>query len=83
MAPNERLAVLQDGEEVLTAKDPRHVNNYRGSGLVVNSSVTVNGAGGTTAAQQGAGADLSRVIEGAIDTWAVKQSRPGGILSRN
>jgi tape measure domain-containing protein len=83
MAPNERLAVLQDGEEVLTANDPRHVNNYRGSGMVVNSSVTVNGAGGTTAAQQGAGADLSRAIEGAIDSWAVKQSRPGGILSRN
>lgn len=83
MKPGERLSVLQDGEEVLTANDPRHVRNYRSAGgMQVNSSVTINGATGDRATQEGAGADLSRVIESAVDQWALKQSRPGGILAR-
>ncbi|MGE3348206.1 MAG: tape measure protein [Ramlibacter sp.] len=82
MKPGERLSVLQDGEEVLTADDPRHVRNYRGSGVQISSSVTVNGASGDRAQQQGAGNDLNRLIEGAVDAWALKQSRPGGILAK-
>lgn len=82
LRPNERLSVLEDGEEVLTADNPRHVRNYSGGGLQVTSSVTINGAGGDRSAQEGAGADLNRVIESAVDQWALKQSRPGGILAR-
>jgi hypothetical protein len=36
LRPNERPAVLEAGEEVLTAKDPRHRNNLGTGGLVVN-----------------------------------------------
>jgi hypothetical protein len=80
LKPGERLSVLQDGEEVLTADDPRHVRNYRAGGMQTSIAVTVNGATGDASSQQNAGADLGRAVEGAIDTWAIKQSRPGGIL---
>lgn len=86
LKPNERLSVLEDGEEVLTASNPRHIRNQRagagGSGMQVQTSVVVNGAGGATQQQESAGLDLSNMINGAIDQWAIKQSRPGGVLAK-
>lgn len=83
LEPNERLAVLEDGEEVLTADDPRHVRNYRSAagGVQTNTSITINGATGDRGQQQGAAEDLQRLVNSAIDTWALRQSRPGGILA--
>lgn len=88
MAPrsDELYAVLQKGEEVLTKDDPRHVANYgKGSsaggtagGNVI--SVTVNGASGDEKSQGTAGADLGRMVESVVDQWAIKNSRPGGVL---
>lgn len=82
MKPGERLSVLEDGEEVLTADDPRHQRNYRGGGVQITSTVNVTGAGGDRAQQQNSGADLTRAIEGVVDNWALRQSRPGGILAK-
>jgi tape measure domain-containing protein len=79
LGPNEVPAVLQKGEEVITARDPRHRNN-RGTMLGdVNLSVTINGASDTSQAPAAA-QDLKNVIDGAIGAWAIRQSRPGGML---
>jgi phage-related minor tail protein len=82
--PNERLAVLEEGEEVLTANDPRHVANYSAQrgGMQINTSVSVTGAQGNEQRNQSEGDNLSRQINNMIDQWAVNQSRPGGILAR-
>lgn len=82
---NEELAVLLKGEEVLTEDDPRHVRNggrNLGGGVVVNSNVSITGAQGDSSALQRAGDDLDRRMTGAIDSWAIEQSRPGGILAK-
>lgn len=83
---NERMAVLEDGEEVLTANDPRHRFNgglgRNASGMVANVSVTVNTNGSQGGNADAMGADLGRTIEASIDQWALKQSRPGGRLAR-
>lgn len=41
LAPNEVPAILQKGEEVLTADNPRHRNNYRGGGQADNGGITL------------------------------------------
>ncbi|MDO8969046.1 MAG: hypothetical protein Q7U74_00055, partial [Saprospiraceae bacterium] len=42
LKPGEVPAVLMKGEEVLTAKDPRHRNNYSDSGSSQTNNVTIN-----------------------------------------
>jgi Prophage tail length tape measure protein len=81
--PNERLAVLEQGEEVLTADDPRHIANYRGGsgGVMVSSSITINGAKGDAQKQERAGNDLQQQINTVIDQWALREKRPGGLLA--
>jgi tape measure domain-containing protein len=84
LAPNEVPAILQAGEEVLTADDPRHIKNMKrvGSGGVqVNNQVTISGAAGADSDRADAAQDLTTMINNTIDAWAVKQMRPGGILS--
>ncbi len=84
--PNERLAVLEQGEEVLTAGDPRHANNYKGSasssGMQVNTSIVFNGAPDKKDQQQDAANGLQQSITNMINQWALNQMRPGGVLAR-
>ncbi|MFN0186022.1 MAG: tape measure protein, partial [Aquabacterium sp.] len=87
LAPNEVPAVLEAGEEVLTTDDPRHIRNIRRGGgayggLVVQSSVTVNGAQGSDQDMRGAAQDLDQRITSVTERWAAEQLRPGGILAR-
>ncbi|WP_310461296.1 phage tail length tape measure family protein [Sphaerotilus sp.] len=83
LKPNEVPAVLMAGEEVLTADDPRHTRNgtsaTRSMGPV-SISISVSGAEGSTTDQSDAARDLGGMVEMSINTWATKQSRPGGIL---
>jgi phage-related minor tail protein len=84
--PNERLAVLEQGEEVLTAGDPRHASNYKGSasssGMQVNTSIVFNGAPDKKDQQQDAANGLQQSITNMINQWALNQMRPGGVLAR-
>jgi hypothetical protein len=84
LSQNEELAVLLKDEEVLTRDDPRHVLNGGRTvgGVTVNSKVEINGAQGDSGRLRQAGEDLDRRMSGAIDAWAIDQSRPGGILAR-
>lgn len=85
LRPNEQAAVLLKGEEVLTEDDPRHVKNGGRvvGGVQVSNSVTVQGADGGSTDQRAAAGDLIQMMNATIDTWAAKQSRPGGILARS
>ena len=83
---NEVPAILQAGEEVLTANDPRHSRNGGASGGVnVGINVTITGAQGSTAQQQSSGNDLGTLLEtavrGEIDRWARREKRSGGVLA--
>lgn len=49
MRPNERAAVLEVGEEVLTRRDPRHRANGGGSGVVIHMPVTIDATGADAA----------------------------------
>lgn len=81
--PNEQLAVLEEGEEVLTADNPRHINNMRSRGGVsVENKFVINGASGDASQKQTALDDLSGQMEAVVDQWALKHQRPGGILFR-
>lgn len=89
LKPNERPAVLLDGEEVLTENDPRHINNLRassgGSGVSIsglNISVKVEGAQGGQGDMKGAGDRLASMVEGVVNQWAARESREGGILAK-
>lgn len=84
LKPNEVPAVLMAGEEVLTANDPRHKNNggtmaTRSMGPV-SISISVTGAEGGAPDQAAAAQDLGAMMEQAVNAWATKQSRPGGVL---
>lgn len=81
LKPRERAIIAEDGEEVLDASNPRHIRNFRGAGGT-NISIAVHGAQGPAAQQNSAAAELGRMVEAAVDQWAAKQSRVGGVLSR-
>jgi phage-related minor tail protein len=78
---NEVPAILERGEEVLTADDPRHRNNLRAGGVQVSMSVSFNGAGGTEADQRASAKDLQTMMQATVEQWAAKESRQGGLLS--
>lgn len=81
LAPDEVPAVLRRGEEVLTESDPRHRANMVSRSVgPIGISISVTGADGSPAQQSDAARDLGAMMESAIDAWALKQSRPGGIL---
>jgi len=78
---NERAAILEVGEEVLRRDDPRHISNGGGAGVTINASFTFNGASGTEQDQRAAARELNQAVEGAVERWAARQQRQGGILS--
>lgn len=78
---NERAAILEVGEEVLTEDNPRHINNYRSGGLSVQSSYTFNGSGGTERDQRQAAAELDQRMRAVVEQWAGENMRQGGRLS--
>lgn len=51
LAPNEQVAILERGEEVLTRRDPRHIMN--GGGTTLNLNVTTSDARSFRRASQG------------------------------
>lgn len=84
LRPREVPAILEQGEEVLTADDPRHVRNGgrggRGS-LIDNLNVTVQMDGGSGGADDQALAQgLGRSIRSAVDDRLREEMRPGGLL---
>ena len=82
LMPDEVPAILRKGEEVLTADDPRHSRNSRTAGGVsVVNQVSISGAQGDAGRLRGVAEQLTDVVNGAINAWAVQQSRPGGLLS--
>lgn len=83
LRPNEVPAVLEQGEEVLTADNPRHRKNFRGGSGNVLVDVTVQmGGGGDASYGEAAGARLGDMIVATIDRWADNESREGGRLAR-
>ena len=82
LKPRERAIIAEDGEEVLDEGNPRHIRNFRGSGIGdVTINTVVQGAQGSTSDLRGAGDDLARVINSAIEGWASRESRQGGKLA--
>ena len=85
LAPDEVPAILRQGEEVLTADDPRHRGNGgRAGGTVslggVNIGINIEGAQGGDARMEEASRSLTSTILSVVERWAEEQSRPGGIL---
>lgn len=79
---NEQPAILEKGEEVLTADDPRHRNNLKAGGrspLIGNLSVSVSVGGGSTQDAQMARL-LADMVKTAIEAKFVDEMRPGGML---
>ncbi len=84
---NERAVIVEDDEEILTAKNPRHVKNFRGGGgggalSISVGDVNVSGAGGDEATLRDAGQGLRETIVAAASEWVMNQHRPGGVFGR-
>lgn len=82
LMPDEQPAILRKGEEVLTANDPRHVNNGGGAGgpLIGNLNVTVSTDGGKSGADPALAQGLATIIKRQIEAGILEAMRPGGIL---
>ena len=79
---NEVPVIAEEGEEMLTADDPRHINNFKGfGGMSIALSVTFNNAGGDEQEQRATADDLKRAFTAFIQDWAAQQQRQGGILA--
>lgn len=79
-------AVLQAGEEVLTADDPRHVRNGGAAGKPVigalNVSVAVDsGTAGADSANAALAGSLGRGLRSVVEQYVTEQLRPGGLLA--
>ena len=83
LRPNEQLAVLEKGEEVLTADDPRHVANFRAGPLIGQMSVSVDtgGAGAASAQDAVLAENLARGIRAKVGEYIQDELRPGGLLA--
>lgn len=81
---NEVPAILERGEEVLTADDPRHRNNLRGGvggPLIGNFNVSVNMDGvGAGQGDEGMARRLAAMLKNAIEQKLADEMRPGGML---
>ena len=82
LRPNEAAVIAEVGEEMLTEDNPRHIKNFRGgNGVVVQSSITVNGASGTEQQQLAEAERLQQMMRATVEQWAGEQRRQGGILA--
>lgn len=82
---NERAVIVEDDEEILSAKNPRHIRNFRGGGAgginsTVNVSVTAPAGDQADALQFGNG--LGRAVEAFVENYVINQHRPGGLFAR-
>jgi phage-related minor tail protein len=82
LAPDEQPAILRKGEEVLTADDPRHINNLRGGGPLIGAlHVTVSTDGtGTAAGDAALARSLAGMLKSTIEQKLAEELRPGGML---
>jgi len=81
LASNERPVIAEVGEEMLTTDNPRHIRNFKGHGVTMNTSITVNGATGTEQYQTDQLEVLQQMMLATVEDWAAKQRRQGGMLS--
>lgn len=84
LAPNERGVIAEVGEEMLTADNPRHIKNYRGSAgnMTFNTSITFSGeAAGSAADQRQVGEDIERRIRATVEQYVATEMRQGGKLA--
>lgn len=84
LKPNEIPAVLQHGEEVLRADDPRHRDNQGGSGTQTNNTtinITTSSDGKDSKAEVQNNSELGKVISRVVIQELQNQKRPGGLLS--
>ena len=82
LASNEVPAVLQKGEEVLTADDQRHVRNFSGGSISVTNNVQISGADDSSADLKAKADSLVNLMNVTIKQWAATESRQGGILAK-
>lgn len=84
LAANEIPAILEQGEEVLRADDPRHRNNFRGGGSIsvgdINVTVDTGSSGGSADSAQ-LGQRLGEAIKRTVYTVLADESREGGMLA--
>ncbi len=83
LKPREVPAVLEEGEEVLPADHPRHMNNFKSGGLSMSTTMTFNGTTGDEEKQRRAGNRLDEQFRGLVRTFIADEMRPGGILARS
>ena len=81
LKPNEVPAVLERGEEVLKASDPRHARNFGGSVGDINIGVQVSGAGGSEDDKRGFGDELAQRIRAVTLDVIAENKRQGGLLA--
>lgn len=83
LRPNEIPAILEKGEEVLTADDPRHSKNSRFGVSVgdINVSVSVGSAGGS-ADGAALGQRLGEAVKQKVYEVLTEESREGGLVAR-
>ncbi|MDP3612756.1 MAG: serine hydrolase, partial [Rubrivivax sp.] len=82
LRPTEAAVIAEVGEEMLTEDNPRHIKNFKGgNGVVVQSSITVNGASGTEQQQLAEAERLQQMMRATVEQWAGEQRRQGGILA--
>ncbi|NUZ08941.1 tape measure protein [Piscinibacter koreensis] len=82
LKPNEVPAVLELGEEVLKASDPRHVRNLGAlamGGVTVN--VSVSGADGADDDRRAFGDELGRRVRATVIDVIANERRQGGMLA--
>lgn len=79
----EVAAILEEGEEVLTANNPRHSKNYRAGSLIgnLNISVSVNGASGSEDDAERARL-LAEGMRSVVVQYVAEQMRQGGVFSK-
>ena len=87
--PDAGPAILHRHEEVLTPDNPRHRDNYRGGGIVINAPINialdprmVQDPAAAQANAQAMGAEMSRQFQQVVRTEVERLNRPGGPMNR-
>jgi hypothetical protein len=76
-------AILEEGEEVLTERDPRHIRNFRSGPLIGNLSISVNVSGAEEADLDEARARvLAEGMRQVVAQYVAEQMRQGGLFTK-